>query len=121
MFSCDFSKKTIQEKDNKELVVIIKNKLGISTNIGSGISITDFSRLDYNTDKRIDTMWIDVERYKKLYVRNENDFKHVIFIPLTSIYDNLLIVLGFRTSRHLAANDFLPNRVLKYPLSAPDR
>lgn len=78
IYSCNPHVNEIQEKSKKELVLILKNSATINTNIGSGVSIDDFNRLDYDTEKRNDTIIIDIENYRKLYLKNENTFNSII-------------------------------------------
>lgn len=103
-YNCDLNENIALEKNKNELVVIIKNYFGSETNIGSGISIKDFNRLDYNTKKRNDTIVINIELYKKLYIKNNNTFNHII----NAINDTLKIdVLNNKT------NIYFSNRTLR--------
>ena len=76
--------------DKKEkLVLILKNKTNKKTNIGSGINIQNFNRIDLDLEKSIDTVRLKSSKYQKLYIRNDNFFKVILCYNTDTIYINV--------------------------------
>lgn len=80
-----------QNNANKKekLVLISKNKTNKKTNIGSGINIQNFNRIDLDLDKSIDTVRLKSSKYQKLYIRNDNYFKVILCYNTDTIYINV--------------------------------
>lgn len=81
---------TSEEIMNNGLVIIVKNPLKIKTNIGSGIDAKSFTQIGVDFDKKQDTIRLDFENYKKLYIRKEN-FTRVLF---SKVNDTLNLVIN---------------------------
>ncbi len=78
IISCSSRKETFSKKTTDSIVIIINNKDKIDTNIGSGINVKNFNKININSKKEVDTLVFKTEKYLKLYIRNDNFFNVVL-------------------------------------------
>jgi thiol-disulfide isomerase/thioredoxin len=76
--SCKLKNNKIINSISERVTIIVNNNDKTITNIGSGIDINSFDRVNINTSKKTDTIHLNIKTYLKLYIRNDYFFKNVI-------------------------------------------
>lgn len=82
-------KKNNVKNEISEIVFIVNNPDKISTNIGTGVNIKTLNKFNYNTARVFDTFNIKVNKYQKVYLKNDSTFKYNIFKSGDTVFLNI--------------------------------
>lgn len=111
-----------QEEDIKNVVLYISNPLELNTNFGTGIDVRKLERLNVNTNKKIDTVNVVLNRYRKIYIRNQNVFKYLIIeagdtIDISILSNNIIFKARNKTFKKYDTTPIIKSNSLTEKLS----